>query len=140
LNNKMGLRKKAHREAEVSTESLNDIMFFLLLFFLILSTMVSPNAIKVNLPSSKPTKPVDNNKKPIHLDVSNNRNYFIEGKPVDFSVLESALVSEINGNPEPTVVLQMDKDLSIQDAVDVMIIIDKLKCKMVWATKPSNGK
>ena len=136
----MGLRKKAHREAEVSTESLNDIMFFLLLFLLILSTMVSPNAIKVNLPSSKPTKPVDNNKKPIHLDVSNNRNYFIEGKPVDFSVLESALVSEINGNPEPTVVLQMDKDLSIQDAVDVMIIIDKLKCKMVWATKPSNGK
>lgn len=135
----MGLRKKAHRDAEVSTESLNDIMFFLLLFFLILSTMVSPNAIKVNLPSSKPSRPIENNKKPIHLDVSNNRNYFIEGKPVDFSVLESALVAQINGNPEPTVVLQMDKDLSIQDAVDVMIIIDKLKCKMVWATKPSNG-
>ncbi|MBL7936321.1 MAG: biopolymer transporter ExbD [Bacteroidia bacterium] len=136
----MGLRKKAHRDAEVSTESLNDIMFFLLLFFLILSTMVSPNAIKVNLPSSKPTKPVENNKKPIHLDVSNNRNYFVEGKQVDYSVLEATLVSEINGNPEPTVVLQMDKDLSIQDAVDVMIIVDKLKCKMVWATKPSNGK
>ncbi len=137
---KMGLRKKAHKEAEVSTEALNDIMFFLLLFFLILSTMVSPNAIKVNLPSSKPTKPVDNNKKPIHLDVSNNRNYFVEGKPVDFSTLEATLVAQINGNPEPTVVLQMDKDLSIQDAVDVMIIVDKLKCKMVWATKPSNGK
>ncbi len=136
----MGLRKKAHKEAEVSTEALNDIMFFLLLFFLILSTMVSPNAIKVNLPSSKPTKPVENNKKPIHLDVSNNRNYFVEGKPVDFSTLEATLVAQINGNPEPTVVLQMDKDLSIQDAVDVMIIVDKLKCKMVWATKPSNGK
>lgn len=136
----MGLRKKAHRDAEVSTESLNDIMFFLLLFFLILSTMVSPNAIKVNLPSSKPTKPVENNKKPIHLDVSNNRNYFVEGKPVDFSTLESTLVAEIGTNPEPTVVLQMDKDLSIQDAVDVMIIVDKLKCKMVWATKPSNGQ
>ena len=136
----MGLRKKAHRDAEVSTESLNDIMFFLLLFFLILSTMVSPNAIKVNLPSSKPTKPVDNNKKPIHLDVSNDRHYFVEGTEVDYSVLESVLVSKINGNPEPTVILQMDKDLSIQDAVDVMIIVDKLKCKMVWATKPSNGK
>jgi biopolymer transport protein ExbD len=136
----MGLRKKAHKEAEVSTEALNDIMFFLLLFFLILSTMVSPNAIKVNLPSSKPTKPVDNTKKPIHLDVSNNRNYFVEGQPVDFSTLEATLVSKINGNPEPTVILQMDKDLSIQDAVDVMIIVDKLKCKMVWATKPSNGK
>ena len=136
----MGLRKKAHREAEVSTESLNDIMFFLLLFFLILSTMVSPNAIKVNLPSSKPTRPVENNKKPIHLDVSSDRNYFIESQPVDFASLESALISKIGGNPEPTVVLQMDKDLSIQDAVDVMVILDKLKCKMIWATKPSNGK
>lgn len=136
----MGLRKKAHRDAEVSTESLNDIMFFLLLFFLILSTMVSPNAIKVNLPSSKPTKPIDNNKKPIHLDVSNTRNYYVEGKEVDFSNLEAVLSSEIGTNPEPTVVLQMDKDLSIQDAVDVMIIIDKLKCKMVWATKPSNAQ
>ncbi|MCC6181355.1 MAG: biopolymer transporter ExbD [Bacteroidia bacterium] len=136
----MGLRKKAHRDAEVSTESLNDIMFFLLLFFLILSTMVSPNAIKVNLPSSKPTKPIDNNKKPIHLDVSNTRNYYVEGKEVDFSNLEAVLSTEIGTNPEPTVVLQMDKDLSIQDAVDVMIIIDKLKCKMVWATKPSNAQ
>ena len=136
----MGLRKKAHRDAEVSTESLNDIMFFLLLFFLILSTMVSPNAIKVNLPSSKPTKPIDNNKKPIHLDVSNTRNYYVEGKEVDFSSLETVLSSEVGTNPEPTVVLQMDKDLSIQDAVDVMIIIDKLKCKMVWATKPSNAQ
>ena len=135
----MGLRKKGHREAEVSTESLNDIMFFLLLFFLILSTMVSPNAIKVNLPSSKPTKPIDNNKKPIHLDVTNKRNYFIEGKEVDFGNLESVLQTEIGDNAEPTVVLQMDKDLTVQDAVDVMIIINKLKCKMVWATKPSNA-
>jgi len=135
----MGLRKKGHREAEVSTESLNDIMFFLLLFFLILSTMVSPNAIKVNLPSSKPTKPIDNNKKPIHLDVTNNRHYFIEGREVDFSSLETLLTEQIGDNPEPTVVLQMDKDLTVQDAVDVMIIINKLKCKMVWATKPSNA-
>ncbi|MBP8033795.1 MAG: biopolymer transporter ExbD, partial [Bacteroidia bacterium] len=80
------------------------------------------------------------NKKPIHLDVSNNRHYYVEGTEVDYSVLESTLVAQINGNPEPTVVLQMDKDLTIQDAVDVMIIVDKLKCKMVWATKPSNGK
>ncbi len=136
----MGLRKKAHREAEVSTESLNDIMFFLLLFFLILSTMVSPNAIKVNLPSSKQNKPVDNNKKPIHLDVSTDRNYYIEGEQVDFGSLESVLIGKIGANAEPTVVLQMDKDLSIQDAVDVMVILDKLKCKMIWATKPSNGK
>jgi biopolymer transport protein ExbD len=136
----MGLRKKAHREAEVSTESLNDIMFFLLLFFLILSTMVSPNAIKVNLPSSKHNKVIDPKEKPIHINVSSDRNYYIESEPVDFGSLEPALIAKIGGKTEPTVVLQMDKDLSIQDAVDVMVILDKLKCKMIWATKPSNGK
>jgi biopolymer transport protein ExbD len=136
----MGLRKKAHRDAEVSTESLNDIMFFLLLFFLILSTMVSPNAIKVNLPSSTKTKTVNPKDKPIHINVSSDRHYFIENVPVDFSVLETTIATKIAGISEPTVVLQMDKDLSIQDAVDVMIIIDRLKCKMVWATKPSDGK
>ncbi|MGZ4099324.1 MAG: biopolymer transporter ExbD, partial [Bacteroidia bacterium] len=59
----MALRKK-HRDAEVSTDSLSDIMFFLLIFFLILSTMVSPNSIKVNLPKSDPNVTVENNKKP----------------------------------------------------------------------------
>jgi len=54
--------KRKHRESEVSTDSLNDIMFFLLLFFLILSTMVSPNAIKVNLPKATPNVTVENEK------------------------------------------------------------------------------
>ncbi|NBQ48440.1 MAG: biopolymer transporter ExbD, partial [Sphingobacteriia bacterium] len=64
----MALRKK-HRDAEVSTDSLNDIMFFLLLFFIILSTMVTPNAIKVALPESQ-AKPTIDNVKPIHVAVT----------------------------------------------------------------------
>ena len=63
------LRKKIHREAEVSTDSLSDIMFFLMLFFLILSTMVSPNAMKVNLPSSTTKRQIES-KDPIHLAVT----------------------------------------------------------------------
>lgn len=135
----MGLRKKAHREAEVSTDSLNDIMFFLLLFFLILSTMVSPNAIKVNLPSSQKTRDIKTGK-PVHVDVTDQRHYFVESSEVDFANLESAISAKITGQPDSTVVLQMDKDLNIQDAVDVMVVVNKLKCKMVWATKPSDGQ
>ncbi|HRD39121.1 MAG TPA: biopolymer transporter ExbD [Bacteroidia bacterium] len=136
----MGLRKKMHREAEVSTDSLNDIMFFLLLFFLILSTMVSPNAMKVNLPSSKANKPIDNNKKPIHLAVTKERKYFVNSKEVDFGNLETLLLENIAGKTEPVIVLHIDKDLVYQDFIDVMQIGDRLKCKMVCATAPSNSQ
>ena len=135
----MSLRKKGHREAEVSTDSLSDIMFFLMLFFLILSTMVSPNAIKINLPNSKANKPVDNNKQPIHLAVTKERKYFVDSKEVDVANLETALAEKIGGKAEPVVVLHIDKDLVYQDFIDVMQIGDRLKCKMVCATAPSNG-
>ncbi|HPQ08139.1 MAG TPA: biopolymer transporter ExbD [Bacteroidia bacterium] len=134
------LRKKSHREAEVSTDSLNDIMFFLLLFFLILSTMVSPNAIKVNLPNSKANRPIDNSKKPIHLSVTKDRRYFINTKEVNFSDLENVIIEKTQGMAEPTVILHIDKDLLYQDFIDVMQIGDRAKCKMIIATAPANTK
>jgi biopolymer transport protein ExbD len=134
------LRKNHLREAEVSTDSLNDIMFFLLLFFLILSTMVSPNAIKVNLPNSKANRPIDNSKKPIHLSVTKDRRYFINTKEVNFSDLENVILEKTQGMAEPTVILHIDKDLLYQDFIDVMQIGDRAKCKMIIATAPANTK
>ena len=135
----MALRKR-HREAEVSTDSLNDIMFFLLLFFLILSTMVSPNAMKVNLASSKDKKSIETKSKPLHLAVTADRKYFLDSKELYFNDLEPAIAAAIKGNTDPNVILHIDKDLSWQDAIDVMQIGDRLKCKMIVATKASNGK
>ena len=134
----MGLRKK-HRDAEVSTESLNDIMFFLLLFFLILSTMVSPNAIKVNLPNAKSKETIDNNQKPIHVAVSKDRKFFVNNIEVDFASLEQEIAKYSVKQAEPTVVMHLDKSLTLQDQVDVMTICNKLKCKTVLATSPSNS-
>lgn len=136
----MGLRKR-HREAEVSTDSLNDIMFFLLLFFLILSTMISPNAMKVNLASSNNKKnPVEAKKKPLHLAVTKDRKFFLENQEIEFTNLEAAIAALTKEENEPLIVLNIDKDLSWQDAVDVMQIGDRLKCKMVVSTKAANAK
>lgn len=136
----MAIRKR-HREAEVSTDSLNDIMFFLLLFFLILSTMISPNAMKVNLASSSNKKPaVEAKKKPLHLAVTKDRRFFLENQEIAFTDLEAAISSQIAGQTEALVILNIDKDLTWQDAIDVMQIGDRLKCKMVVSTKPANGK
>lgn len=133
----MGLRKKAHREAEVSTDSLNDIMFFLLLFFLILSTMVSPNSIKINLAKSTTKETLDNEKKPIHLAVTKDKKYFINNKEVSEANLE-AEISAISGKQiEPTLFMHLDRDLPIQVIADIMTISIKLGCKPVLATAPN---
>lgn len=132
--------RRGHRDAEVSTDSLNDIMFFLLLFFLILSTMVSPNAIKVNLASSKPRNDITNkNNKPVHLAVTNDRKYFVDNREVPLGDLENVIAEKIKGLSEPTLVMHLDKDLSIQDEVDILQICDRLKVKPILATKPTNA-
>lgn len=129
----MALRKK-HRDAEVSTDSLNDIMFFLLLFFIILSTMVTPNAIKVALPDSKAKSTIDNNVKPIHLALTKDHKYFINGREVARDNLENELRAESSTKVDPTVIMHLDKELSIQDEIDVMTICYNLNCKTVLAT------
>src|SRR5690349_2247086 len=97
----MALRKR-HRDAEVSTDSLNDIMFFLLLFFIILSTMVTPNAIKVALPNSQ-AKPTIDNVKPIHLAVTKDHKYYINGREIQKASLEVDLKALSSTQMEPTV-------------------------------------
>ncbi len=134
----MNIRQSRIRHgAEVSTHSLNDIMFFLLLFFLIVSTMVSPSVVKLNLPSAKKTQTVD--KQPINLEISADMQYFLQRKPVAFENLEQAIAAEIKGKNEPTIVLRMDKELTIQQLVDVLEIGNRLKVKMIMATRPPNG-
>ncbi len=129
----MALRKK-HREAEVSTDSLNNIMFFLLLFFLILSTMVSPNAIKVNLPSSQSRETIDNTKKPLHLAITKDKKYYVNSKEVQLTDLEKEISAYASTQTEPVVLMHLDKELSIQDEIDIMTICYKLNCKTVLAT------
>lgn len=133
----MGLRKKSHREAEVSTDSLNDIMFFLLLFFLILSTMVSPNTIKINLAKSPTKETLDNEKKPIHLAVTKDNKYFINNKEVSQANLEAEIAVYSSKEVDPTLFMHLDRDLPIQVIADIMTVSIKLGCKPVLATAPN---
>ncbi|MFY7788018.1 MAG: ExbD/TolR family protein [Thermoflexibacteraceae bacterium] len=128
----MGLRRKNRFAAEVSTASLNDIMFFLLLFFLIVSTVANPSVIKLMLP--KASKSQSLNKQSVSLSITKDKKYYINNTPVVFSGLEAALQKATEGIPEPTIVLRTDKSLQIQDLVDVLNIGNKLKIKMVLST------
>lgn len=134
----MKIRRRHREGAEVSTDSLNDIMFFLLIFFLILSTLVNPSVIKINLPSSKANQQIDT--KPIALVVTKDLQYFLNNRPVDVMNLEAELIEAMKEVKEPTVILKVDNSLTVQDLVNVMQIGAKLKVKMVLGTRPPNAQ
>ena len=117
---------------EVSTSSLNDIMFFLLLFFLIVSTLSNPNVIKLLLPSSKAAQNLT--KQQVTISITKDKNYFIDNQQIQFKDIEPLLRNKIATIKEPTVILRLENSLSVQDLVDVLEIGIRLQVKMVMAT------
>jgi biopolymer transport protein ExbD len=133
----MNIKRNKHFRHEVSTSSLNDIMFFLLLFFLIVSTLSNPNVIKLLLPSSKAAQEL--NKQQITISVTEDKKYFIDNRQVSFTDIEPLIKSRIENIKEPTVILRFAYNLNIQDLVDVLEIGVRLKVKMVMATIKKPG-
>ena len=128
----MNIKRKRHFKAEVSTSSLNDIMFFLLLFFLIVSALANPNVIKLLLPNSKSAQNL--NKQQITISVTKDKSYFIDNRQIAFNDIEPLLKSRISSLQEPTVILRLENSLTVQDLVDVLEIGNRLKVKMLMAT------
>ncbi len=133
----MKIQRTVRRGAEVYTASLNDIMFFLMLFFLIISTMVTPMAIRVMLPKSSTSKQVTDRQN-INLSVTRDRHYFLNDREIPFEQIEPALSAMTGGIPEaerPSVLLQADLGLDLQSVVAVIDIGNRLHLKMVLFTE-----
>jgi biopolymer transport protein ExbD len=128
----MNIRRTRHFKPEVSTSSLNDIMFFLLLFFLIVSTLSNPNVIKVLLPTAKSAQNL--NKQQVSLTITADKKYFVNQKEVPFAKLEQTLRDQTKGIEGPTIIIRVARSLNVQDLVDVLEIGVKLNIKMVMAT------
>ncbi|WP_165023063.1 MULTISPECIES: ExbD/TolR family protein [unclassified Dysgonomonas] len=133
----MKIQRRKTRAAEVYTSSLNDIMFFLLLFFLIISTMVTPAAIRVLLPNASTSEQVVT-KKNINLVITADLHYYINDKPVTKDEIEptlAAILANKQENEEANILLQADRSLNLQDVVDMIDIGNKLRVKMVLFTQ-----
>ena len=130
----MSIKRKRRFHAEVATSSLSDIMFFLLLFFLIISTLANPNVIKMTLPKAKSNEKT--NKQLISLSVTEDKRFYIDKEPVDFENLETSLMTKIGADKDQTVVVRIPFNLQVQDLVDVLQIGVKNNLKFVIATSP----
>lgn len=131
----MPIRRNKRFEAEVATSSLSDIMFFLLLFFLIISTLANPNVIKMTLPKSKNNEKT--NKQLVSLSVTEEKRYYLDKQEVPFEELEKQLLAKIGSNKEQAVVVRIPYNLQVQDLVDVLQIGVKNNLKFVIATSAS---
>ncbi|MCB9033960.1 MAG: biopolymer transporter ExbD [Chitinophagales bacterium] len=129
----MKLKRRRAFHDEDAMSAMNDIMFFLMLFFLIISTMANQNIIKLLLPKAENSERIA--KQPVSLTVTEDLTYYLNNTPINPDELESAIVNAVQNNSDPTVVLRVAKSLSVQDLVNIMQIGAKHKLKMVLSTE-----
>lgn len=132
----MKIERRKPRNAEVYTASLNDIMFFLMLFFLIIATMIAPATMKVVLPSSKTSSDAAIRNQ-INLTVTADLKYFVEDREVTLEQIEPIIAQELDKkkNKETIVLLHADRSLNLQNVVNLFDIGNRLKTKMILFTQ-----
>jgi len=128
----MALKRNKRFHAEIPTASLSDIMFFLLLFFLIISTLANPNVIKLMLPKAQTTETTKKNH--ISLSVTEDKHYFLDKQEVAYDGLKDALQKITSERNDKTVIVRIPHDLKVQDLVDVLQIGSDLKLNFSIAT------
>ncbi len=130
----MKLRQRRRASAEMHTSAMNDIMFFLLLFFLIASTVTNPNVIKLMLPKSSTGQSVS--KKTIVVSLTQDLRYYVDKKEIQATELNSTLEGYKKLATELTIVLHVDRTVDVQHVVEILDIAQKLNIKLVLATEP----
>ena len=130
----MGLRSRNKVSANFNMSSMTDIVFLLLIFFMLTSTLVSPNALKLLLPSSK-AKTLE--KKTISISITKDIDFYINENKVIAASIEQELKLLINNEKEPAIILHTDKTVAIEHVVKIMDIAYRNKYKIVLATSPN---
>ncbi len=130
----MAIKHGSKVDKSFSASSMTDLMFLLLLFLLIATTLINPNALKLMLPKSS------NQLKDKAVTVSIQQvgtayNYYVELERVDgLQGVEQALQSRLEGQKEPTVSLHCDKTVAVDEVVKVMNIVNRNGYRLILAT------
>ena len=129
----MALRSRNRVSVAFSMSSMTDIVFLLLIFFMLTSTLIAPNALKLLLPQSNSqtaAKPITS------VSITRDFEYYIGSDRVQFSDLERLLHEELRGKPDPTISLHVDRSVPMEQVVKVMNIAKNNRYKLILATEP----
>lgn len=135
----MALKRITKADPNISMSSMTDIVFLLLIFFLVTSTLVNPNALKLLLPKSTGQVGAKAVATVSIKDWGEERyTYHINGSetPVPFSEVEDELVGLLQSEEEPTFSIYSDETVPIREIVQVMNIAKRNHYKVILATSP----
>ncbi|MDA9003800.1 biopolymer transporter ExbD [Flavobacteriales bacterium] len=128
----MALKSRNKVSAVFSMSSMTDIVFLLLIFFMLTSTLVTTNALDLVLPNSTAQTV---KKQRVSVSINENLEYYIDKERVELKYIEAELIEKLAGQEEQVVVLRVDKAVAIEHAVAVMDIAYRNKFKIVLATQ-----
>ncbi|GAB5565778.1 MAG: biopolymer transporter ExbD [Winogradskyella sp.] len=130
----MNIRGRNKVTPEFNMASMTDIVFLLLIFFMIASTLVTTNAIDIILPKASGKT---ENKKSTAVSIKKDLTYYIDQKRVGEAVLERQLINILSTQEQPTIVLRAEKSVPVENVVKVMDIANRNKFKVILAVQPN---
>ena len=128
----MNIKSRNKFSPDFQMASMTDMIFLLLIFFMITSTLVSVNAMKLILPTSS-VKTAD--KQSVSVSITKELDYYVDRKKVSIVEMKSVLTEELEGIKDPTIVLNAEKSVPIEEVVKVMNIGYEMKLSMILATQ-----
>lgn len=140
----MPIQTRNKRKADFSMASMSDLVFLLLIFFMLTSTLVAPNALKLLLPQSN-SRTIEKPPK-IVISINAQYEYFLQGIQVDEEALEAGLLSQLQGRESASIRLESDKNVPVQYVVNVIDIVNDVnnryntKHKVIMATSPKRKR
>ncbi|MBN2273804.1 MAG: biopolymer transporter ExbD [Bacteroidales bacterium] len=129
----MAIQSRNRIEKGYSVAGMTDIVFLLLIFFVLTSTLVAPNALKLLLPQSNSqveAKPLTT------VSITGDLKYYVEKTQVEFDQLEPVLQKKLRFREDPIISLHTDRSVAIEHIVKVMNIARKNNFKLILATNP----
>lgn len=130
----MNIRGRHKVTPEFNMSSMTDIVFLLLIFFMLASTLVTTNAIDILLPKASGKT---ENKKSVAVSIDKDLAYFIDQKQITHQQLEPELVKSLSHKQSPTIVLRAEKSVPVDYVVKVMDIANRNKFKVILAVNPN---
>lgn len=116
---------------DFNMSSMTDLVFLLLIFFMLTSNFVTSSGLPLNLPSAKGQVVAD---KHVTISISKELMYYIDSDIVSIDEMPAKLAAAIAGQEAPTVILNADKNIPLDNVVKVMSIVKELNAKMILAT------
>ncbi|MFD2828556.1 ExbD/TolR family protein [Leeuwenhoekiella polynyae] len=130
----MNLRGRNKVSPEFSMSSMTDIVFLLLVFFLLTSPAITPDALDLILPKAKGKT---SNQQNLSVSITKDLDIYVNKERVTSNNLEAFITSELRGVEDPTIILRAEEGVPIEEAVTVMDIANRNKYKIVLAVRPN---